>query len=370
MRSNSRVDEEGMTIVEILVASAISALLLTSLSLASGLFLDSYDTVLDEQELSITHQMAMQSILRSITSAADVTAESSSSLLCTFPDSGTDRFAWSGSRSDPMLLTRDGGDDVPFLDGVASLSFDPVMVNVISETLVTQSQELLNFSTFSGYGQTWDDQTISPGSQHGFTFRFFFVDEVENIVLTELGVRISKFAGQTSDMKVSLYEGQDESRPRIWGDPLASCQIANCDIPEAQEINGEWQIGWMTITLPTSFVIQPNRFYCLLFETEGGLDAGILRVARIEGGTGPINDMAYMGTTDGGATWTPPLKTQSYRDRDVPLQLFGDITTIERNVTQKVGAVDVSLGLFHGSIEVTGQGSAKVRGGGELFLLP
>ncbi len=355
------------------MAAAISGFLLTSLATATGLFLNSYDASLDEQDLSLTHQIAMKRILRSIKSADDVAVSTSTSLLCSFPDGGSEHFTWAGSRSDPILYTRDGANEIPFLENVSGLTFTPSMVNVISETLSTQSQQILEFTIYSGSSQTWDDQTLAPGSQHGFTFRFFFEEEVEEIVLTNLYVRIGKFAGQTADMKVSLYEGQDESRPRVWGDPITTLQVPNYEIPEAVEFEGAWQIDWMSISLPSDFIIQPNRFYCLLFEPDGtSYDAGVLRVAQIDGGTGPSNDMAYMGTVDGGATWEPPLKTQAYLDRDVPFQLFGDITTIVREVTPKVGSVNVTLTIYiyDGDIEVTGNGSARVRGGGQIFTLP
>ena len=370
MSLNNRDGERGMTIVEILLSAGIGAFLLTSLATATGLFLDTYDASLDEQELSLTQEMAMKRILRTITSAADVDVASSTSIKCTLPDTVTESYTWSGLKTDPLLFTRNGGDDTPFLDGVSALSFEPVMFNALSESLVTESQQIMDFSTYTGMTQSWDDQTLAPGSQHGLTFRFFFVKEVEQIVLTDLNVRIGKFAGQTSDLKVTLYEGQDETRPRIWGDPLATCQVSNSAIPDAVDNGGQWEIGWMTISLPSDFVIQPNRFYCFLFEPVSSADAGVLRVAKVDGGTGPINDMAYMGTVDGGAPWEPPLKTQAYRDRDVPFQLFGDITTIVREVTPVVGVVNVTLSLFNGDVEVTGNGSARVRGGGELHLLP
>jgi len=76
--------------------------------------------------------------------------------------------------------------------------------------------------------------------------------------------------------------------------------------------------------------------------------------------------MAWLGTSDGGVSWDPPLKTQEYRQRDVPIRMQSAVTLILRNVVTKVESVDVTLGLQLGEITIEGTGRADVRGGGEL----
>ena len=116
MASHRSNGEAGMTLVEVLFASAIGAVLLTSLALASGLFVDSYSAGLDEQDLALSHHIALERILSAITTAGTVTVESSTSLLRNVPAGGSDRFTWSGTAGDSLNLIRDDGDAIPFVD--------------------------------------------------------------------------------------------------------------------------------------------------------------------------------------------------------------------------------------------------------------
>ena len=355
-----------MTLVEVLIASIIGALLLTTLASASGVFLDFYSTGLNEQDLALSHHIALDRLLSAITTAGSVTVESTTSLLRDVPTGGSDRFWWSGVAGEPLNLIRDGGDPIPFVDGVTSLCFSANTVDVVEQSLETVSEEILNFDFFEGEAQEWEDLTLADGCMYGFTFNVVYTHEVEKMELTSIDMKIGKIAGQGTDLRVSLYEGQNEERPRVWGDPIVSHEVLNSDIPLADDSGGSLVIDWMTIALPADFIVQPNRFYCLMFETVGGGEAGIVRVAHITGGTGPINEKVWLGTDDGGASWDPPLKTQEYRQRDVPIRIQSEVTLILRSAVTKVESVDVTLGLQLGEITIEGTGRADVRGGGEL----
>lgn len=355
-----------MTLVEVLFAAIIGAILLTALALASGVFLDSYSSGLDGQDLALSHHIALDRLLSAITTAGSVTVESTTSLLRNVPAGGTDRFVWSGTAGDSLNLIRDGGDAVPFVDGVMSLCFSANTVEVVEESRETVSEEILNFDFFDGETQEWEDLTLADGCMYGFTFNVVYTQEVEKMELTSIDVKIGKLAGQGADLCVSLYEGQNEERPRVWGDPIISHEVLNCDIPLADGSGESLIIDWMTIPLPENFIVQPNRFYCLMFESVGSAEAGMVRVAHITGGTGPINEKAWLGTDDGGASWEPVLKTQEYRQRDVPIRIQSEVTHILRSAVTKVESVDVSLGLRLGALTIEGTGRADVRGGGEL----
>jgi len=366
VNSHRSKNEAGLTLVEILFASAIGAVLLMSLALASGFFVDSYSAGLDEQDLALSHHIALDRILSAITTAGTVTVESATSLLRDAAAGGTDRFVWSGNPGDSLNLIRDGGDAVPFVDGVTNLCFTANTVDVVEESRETVTEEILNFDFFEGETQEWEDLTLAEGCMYGFTFNVVYTHEVEKMELTSMDVKIGKIAGQGGDLRVSLYEGQNEERPRVWGDPIISHEVLNSDIPLADGSGESLIIDWMTIALPEEFIVQPNRFYCLMFEPVGSAEGGIVRVAHITGGTGPINQMAWLGTDDGGASWEPVLKTQEYRQRDVPIRIQSEVTLILRSAVTKVESVDVTLGLRLGDVTIEGTGRADVRGGGEL----
>jgi prepilin-type N-terminal cleavage/methylation domain-containing protein len=368
MYGRNRESEKGFTLIELLTASAIGAMLLTTLAVATGGFLDNFSSTLDEQDLALAHHIALERMLTSITMASEVDVQNSMSIQATFPDGGTETFAWSGSPGDPLTLSRDGGDENPLADGMVNLNFVPNTTNVIEESFEVLNEQLFCFEGYSSYTYVWEDMVLADGAVHGLTLMIPYVAEVEQMILQSMDVRIGKLAGQGAAIKISLYEGQSEERPRVWDEAIATHIVPNYDIPEATYSGTDLVIDWMTVDLPESFAIQPNRFYCILFESEGvvGGEAGYLRVANIPGGTGPINSMAYMGSTDGGSTWYPTLQTQEYRQKDVPLRLNGEVTIKIRTISPRVESVDVTLGLIVGHSNVTGKGRAYVRGGGDV----
>jgi len=98
---------------------------------------------------------------------------------------------------------------------------------------------------------------------------------------------------------------------------------------------------------------------------EEEMEAGYLRIAAVTSGTGPQNDMAYIGTEDGGVNWEPALGGSDYLNKDVPIVLEGDISNVVNDPVLRVESIDITLGLALGGLEESGAGRAKVRGGGE-----
>jgi hypothetical protein len=246
---------------------------------------------------------------------------------------------------------------------VENLTFSVNYEPVVSESTSTSVEDLLVFEGYTDLPSEWEDITLAEGSRHGLTFRVINTLEVEQIKLTCLEARIARSPGQSADLRISLIEGQDESRPRVWGDAYATHLVPYYDLLPPVDVGGITEIDWETISLPAEFVLQPNRFYCLLFDSDGsGGDGGIVRVAHLTGGTGPVNDMAYFGTDDAGATWVPALQTMEYRERDVPIRLTGEVTYITRNIVQNVKSIDVTLEIIQDGHRVSGVGRAEIRG--------
>ena len=248
--------EEGLTLIEVLMAGAMGGILLTALSVSTGMFLDHYATGVDEQKLSIEHHMALGRMLRSIAGASDVSVESSTSLLLTFPDGGTERYSWSGPLGDPLDLSVNGGAGHPLVGEVTNLAFTPVMGSTsVEDTEITQ-ENLIDFESYSGLPQTTEDHPLETGAIHGLTFSVRWGDAIEKIVLTRVSLMVGKLPGQTADLKVSLKEGLFEWVPRPWDDEIASFVIPNAEIPDAHYSGSDLVIGWMDALLPEQFEIQ------------------------------------------------------------------------------------------------------------------
>ena len=116
-------DEKGVTLIEVLLVAVTGGFLLTSLSVASGLFLTSYSATMDDQDLTLAHHIAMERVLRTVTAAEEIELPNSTTLTAVMPDGGTEQFTWSGTGGDPMYLYRDDLDGVAYVDGVTNLSF-------------------------------------------------------------------------------------------------------------------------------------------------------------------------------------------------------------------------------------------------------
>ncbi len=365
MKYGKLENESGFTLVEILLVAAIGGVLLTALTISTGVFLDNYSVALDSQDLTLAHQIALDRILDSITEAEEIEVETSNSIRLTFPDGSVDRYSWSGNAGECLKLERNGGEAIPFVDGVVSLDFAGNLTSSYSEVLQTENESLLGFEDFSGYSYDWETHAIEPASLHGFTFSVPWDERVEEIELTQLDLRLAKLPAQLGDLRISLLEGITQKVPRVNGVAIASCIISNDDIAAATWDGHDWVIGWSTFALTANFVIQPNRYYCFLCEPAGGSEAGTMTVAAITSNYGPINDSCYIGSTDGGATWDPPLVWGEFRQKDTPFLLTGDIQSYDRIPLEYVGSVDVTLGIELGGEEEHGSGRAQVRGGGE-----
>ena len=355
-----------MTLIEVLIAGAMGGVLLTALTVSSGMFLDSYSTGVNEQNLSLDHHMALDRMLGAIADSETLLVQSSNSILATFPDASTEQYSWSGVQGDSLTLSVDGGAANPVIDGVTNLSFTAIMAGSYEEVLETDHEDLLDFVSYpGGYTQGTEDHTLATGSLHGLVFSVYGDEKVEKMLLTEIELLVGRLAIQTADLKVTLQESVLEWVPRPWMDEIASVTIPNGDIPLAYYSGPDLVIDWMSIPLTADFEIQPNRYYSILVEPVNGAEAGTLRVANVTSGLGPVNSMVYVGSTDGGTTWDPTFAYGEYTLKDTPVHIDGDVYTKGETPIVFVDSVEVDFGISCGGKSASGSGKTKVRGGGE-----
>ncbi len=360
-----RSGERGMTLLEVLLASSLSALLLMALSVSSGVAVEFYSNSADGQDLNLSHNLAMGRITKAIGSSSSVEIESATSLLCAYPDGGTEQYVWSGAAGDPLWLSKDGEGANELVDGVVELEFTANMAAGYEESVNVENRDLLTFDDFGADPQEWEDLVLDGSNQHGLCFIYSSPEQVERILLTTLLVRIGRTEEQSGNLSIALMEGFSEEDPRPWGSVLASHLVESFEIPDAAFPGEEMFIDWMSISLPETFLIQPNRYYCLLFTSDSGDETAYLRVASILSGNGPDNGMAYVGTQNGGQTWDPAPGSGDYADKDVPIDLDGTAYINVRTPIEYNESVDVELSLVLGNRAASGSQRASVRGGGE-----
>jgi len=357
--------ERGMTLLEVLLAGTLSAVLLMALSVSSGVAVEFYSNSADGQDLNLSHNLAMSRITKAVATASDVAVDSATSLLCTFPGGATERYTWSGEAGDSVLLSKDGADANELVDGVTGLSFSANMATGYEESVNISSGTIVSFESYENDPQEWIDCVLDGSNRHGVCFNHSTPAQVEKIVLTSLLVRIGRTEDQTGDLSIVLMEGFSEEDPRPWGAVLASHLVENFEIPDVAFPGGDMYIDWMTIDLPETFVVQPNRYYCLLFTSDSEDESAYLRVASILSGSGPENGMAYVGTDNGGSTWDPAPGSGDHGNKDLPIDLDGMVYTNVRTPVEYTESVDVDLSLDLGNRTACGSQSATVRGGGE-----
>lgn len=357
--------ERGMTLLEVLLAGTLSAILLMALSVSSGVAVEFYSNSADGQDLNLAHNLAMSRITKAIATATSVEVDSGMSLLCVFADGATERYTWSGDAGDSAWLSKDGDDANELVDGVTGLEFSANMATGYEESVNVASGNLVSFESFENDPQEWVDCVLDGSNQHGVCFFYSSPAQVEKIVLTTLLVRIGRTEDQTGDLSIALMEGFSEEDPRPWGSVLASHLVENFEIPDAAFPQEGMYIDWMSIDLPEDFVIQPNRYYCLLFTSNTEAEAAYLRVASIVSGNGPDNGMAYIGTENNGSTWEPAPGSGDYAKKDIPIDLDGIVYTNVRTPIEYTESVDVVLSLVLGKKSASGSQRASVRGGGE-----
>ncbi len=357
--------ERGMTLLEVLLAGTLSALLLMALSVSSGVAVEFYSNSADGQDLNLSHNLAMSRITKAIATASEVAVDSGSSLLCVFPNGATEQYTWSGETGEPAWLSKDGEDANELVDGVTGLEFSANMATDYEESVNVASGDIVSFESYENAPQEWIDRVLDGSNQHGVCFNYATSAQVEKIVLTSLLARIGRTEDQTGDLSITLMEGFSEEDPRPWGSVLASHLVENLEIPDAAFPGGNMYLDWMSIELPETFMIQPNRYYCLLFTSDTEDEAAYLRVASLLGGNGPENGMAYIGTENNGQTWDPAPGSGQYADKDLPIDLDGMVYTNVRTPVEYTESVDVVLSLTLGRRTASGSQRAFVRGGGE-----
>lgn len=351
---SGREGQKGMTLPEVLIAGMLGALLLLSLAAAAGNVFEVYKEGKNEADRSRDAAFSLDVVAKQIRNASNASLTNTRTLVLTDPLAANSTIAWSGTVGDPLTLEAGMAEVWTLIDGVKNLNFQLITRDVDVETDQVTNTELFNFDQYSGY-EHWEYVNLAPGVICCIEFMIPASEEIEEIRLTKVFVRIGKKSGQYSDLEMILSDTRSKDVP-YPSFKIISQTIPNGDIPWASW-DGIWKFYWAEIDLDPGFTVYPNRHYALALRTGGSGTACMIRLRLLmkdndwdgwgdwDPPTGPKNGIRYLDSFDSGATWWPDLGTKYQDAVDTPFVLYGDVVRKVTNTQTIVTDVEVSITL-------------------------
>jgi hypothetical protein len=342
-----------MTLVEMLIVSTLSVLLIMSLTAAAGNMLSIYRVGRGEMGLGRDLALGLGSMMRSIRNAKDAGLVGSHGIVLTDALGEQITYDWSGTAGDPLTLKINSGAVLPLVDGLAGLSFQIQTKDVEVQQTSTLNTQLFLFDYWPGtlVGNQWRGVTyIGTSDYSGFAFQLISNQAIDAIELTRLKIRLGKLNGHSGNLRICLYETITPGIPRPFGPMIAYKDFPSAGIPWATDIWDPWNnLLFVVFNLDPSFTIYPNRSYCILLHSLGPGDACAMRVRMSDTGDMPTSD-EYNGlwpmiSHDSMATWIPILGSSDMRAWDIPAELTGDVITVSEGTMPVKHSVEVSLTL-------------------------
>ena len=353
----------GMTLVEVLVAGTMGALLLMSMAAALGNVFDSYAAGMGESERCRKASSCLDAIRKSIRRAESASSASAYSNRLTDPEGQSISYAWSGTAGDPLTEQIDAGSPVTLVESVKVLSFS-IIQGDISETSTSFTNEELIY--FNSYSVDEDRSTfyISEEDIYGIEFVVPKSETIEKINLTRLDLRVGRNHSQYEDLVLVLSESYAANKPRPFPLVLSSQVIPNNEIPYAVWDHYEgWLFYYASFDLDSGFSIYPNRHYCFALKSDGSSVSCMGRIWWLEDDPGPDNGIRGIYSNDMGLSWKPTQSSGLEHMVDMPFRLFGDIITTEETTTTADTSVDVKLSIEQGGEELSFSCREFLKGG-------
>lgn len=380
MKRNNR----AMTLVELLVASTLSALVLMSLAAATTTVFDTYKGSTTEIELKRDFSFSMSEVLKTVRRSESATSKSANSVMLQKPSGEQVTYAWSGAAGDPLTMQIDAGAALPLIGGVNGFTYQLNDIDIVQVQENAVNTKILDFDYYST-SQYWDFGLLDSSSIFGVEFEIPASTAVERVELTSVQLRMGKYnAMQSGDLKIALLDTRTEDKAGPFGGVIAERIFANGTLPWLWWDGSKWCADFYTFALGSDFVCYPNRRYCLLVRTVDAADAGYIRTRRLAfPSSAPLadrdNGIRPYVTFDFGSYWytnnelldlgnnadelDDSLSTSEKSGEDIPIILYGDVVTQVETTVQKTGSVDITVTLEKNGEELTLTSREHLRGG-------
>jgi len=361
----------GFTLIEILLAGAISALLLTAAAGLFGNLLELSRGVSAGDEIGRDIERAVALLRRDIAQARGAIAAGADSLALRGDGGASVRYARRGAAADTLVRAAGGGAH-PVAGGVVLLDFAlhiverPYTEEKIAPALI--EREALAFEP--GDWDAWIGQTDCTYESRGerrIKDREWVAEEFWGqgafAALTRAAVRVrakDKLPTEV-DILVEVYRAADQA-PRHPAQLVAQGRIASASMTEEYQ----WQEVPLTTVDPAP-IEAGGRYWlvCRPASAGGGTYAGHLEYERIkdcDSGEWPGTDMTYRQSNDAGASWS-----EATHRREAFFRLYG--LSQETLLTEVSATKADTLGVAYRLALQRGEVSAH-RGGFIAFHNP
>jgi len=354
--SNTRRSEAGFTLAEVLLASAMSAVLLTALAHSTVIFSTTVSHLEDEAGISDVRESVLRRLMREIRESWWVEVPDADHINLVNVDGEVTEF-WLDSDDDTLMVRRPNGDEGVMLYGVDSFSITADTEERRREGL-SEAIESVSWDAQSTPGTAPIPMAVNNGSKLGIPLTAPVLAsalggsgseqvlgvEAETLQLA-LGFIPPADAGISSQLEVSLYKARGPGVAKAVGSALGSVILDSSSLPEAIVIDEDAALYQLpatttTISLGIDADLDPGRGYVLKIVASPD-EAGFVIPAHPEADP----DVSTIAIKSGGGGWVSlPLV--------VPFDVSGDSDVTTTDVSQQVVSVTIDIGT-NGQVPVT-----------------
>jgi len=338
-RPNAR--QQGFTLPELLLASVLGAMLLTSLAVSTYGYTRNLDHL--EEEAGIAGQdadPALRRITRDIREAWWVEQVSPTHVNVADTLGALTEYYTEGSN---LMVKRPNGDTGILYSNFTSISMEPTYMDRFREG-PTVSHDGIWYATTAATGTPG---TIAVASGEALAIAFSapaLPHDVPGVAPSEeqiLGVQSSIFdlpvawMGGSGEPKVKLtvYEGWAPGRGRPTGTALASVTLNGSSIPAATKTGSVWNVPATVLPVSLAATLSPGVGYTLLLEPLGNTNT--LVVKQLVQAAFPA-DQILKKATGTNSPWVAQMSV-------VPLDVKGPWTATSTVITPVVTRVSISI---------------------------
>ncbi len=336
-----------MTLIELVIACAIMAILMAAVGSALVVAAKAAPTPTSPERLAARTSAAVQELARDLSQATAISSASATGITFQVPDRTGDaaaetiQYSWSGKAGDPLTRTFNAGTAQSVADNVSSfvLGYVTGSRTVVQTTAPTEGPEQVLFGCYD----TGGSDTVMDGSTIVMQFvRPVLPSTATSWRITKANTYVRKDGLATSTLRIQIYR-TDGSGIITGGSPLVQSTKAESTFGSSY--------GWVTYNFATHSLGAGDGAALVLSNSTLNLNLNLGMLTLGLGGLGTAgsvlwtaDSVAEEGTslqvsTNGGSSWQTPS------DDSLAIEVLGCITAsgTSQSSVQTVETVDISL---------------------------
>jgi len=336
--SARRSSEGGLTLVEMVLAIAIIAILMASVGSAILIATRGLPDADGPCAWSVDAALVADQFVAELYSAMSIIHCSPTMIEFTVERSGVTHticYQWSGTPGDPLVRQYDGGAAVDVLAGVQEFALTyhtQTVIEIVHQDIETPEQVLASFVHWSGIGDTRKSYGLAPAERFAEFFTIAtLTGDVDQLKVTRVFL-LTQFqltpAGETISVAIHPTVALGDPRPQ----PDA---IGTPDTRSTSYLPSSFK--WTEFTFSDVAIDDPVNEYVIVVK---GDDADI-QLRYLFSMSAPQDNTVALWSSDSGATWEPP-PGGARQYNDAPFYVYGTFVTtqsveVPRNILGSIG---------------------------------